>query len=87
MVTCSSSVFLLGDSHAQVCFAGCFVTLFTDSIAQASSYQKTDRTIVDPIRDTGGRLLYYSGNNVEPSANLTVTDSMDLHYSHTYGNP
>lgn len=38
-----------------------FVTLFTGSIAQASSYQKTDRTIVNPIRDTWGDTHYTVG--------------------------
>ena len=64
-----------------------FVTLLTSSVAQAASYEMTSGTIVDPILDTGGSLLYYSGNNLEPGANLTYVDSMDLHYSHTYGNP
>ena len=63
------------------------VTCITSAVTEAASYQETDGTIVDPILDTGGSLLYYSGNNLEPGADLTGADSMDLHYSHTYGNP
>jgi uncharacterized protein YjbI with pentapeptide repeats len=41
--------------------------------SDASSYQKTDGTIVDPLHATqGGNLVYsdYSGPNLEPDANL-----------------
>ena len=47
------------------------VTFLTSSMAQAASYQKTDGTIVDPIIDTGGNPHSYSGNNLEPGANLS----------------
>ena len=46
-------------------------TLLTSSIAQAASYKKTDGTVVDPIMDTGGSPHSYSGNNLEPYANLS----------------
>ena len=46
------------------------VTLLTSSIAQAASYQMTSGTIVDPILDTSGSIHDYSGNNLEPGANL-----------------
>ena len=36
----------------------------------AASYQKTDGTIVDPIRDVHGNVILYSGNNLESGANL-----------------
>ncbi len=48
-----------------------FVTLLTSSIAQAASYKKTDGTVVDPIMNTFGNPHGYSGNNLEPNANLT----------------
>ena len=75
-----------------LCSVVFLVTCNTSSFARAASCQETAGTIVDPILDTGGSLLYYSGNNLEPSANLTYADlagadSMDLYYSHTYGNP
>ena len=70
-----------------LCSVVFLVTCSTSSFARAASYQETNGTIVDPILDTGGSLLYYSGNNLEPGADLTGADSMDLHYSHTYGNP
>ena len=75
-----------------LCSVVFLVTCNTSSFARAASCQETAGTIVDPILDTGGSLLYYSGNNLEPSANLTYAnltgaDSMDLYYSHTYANP
>jgi len=51
-----------------------FVTLLSGSMAQAASYEKTDGTIVDPIMDTGGSPHSYSGNNLEPNANLTYAN-------------
>ena len=47
-----------------------FVTLLGGSIVQAASYEKRDGTIVGPILDINGSPHSYSGNNVEPSANL-----------------
>ena len=46
------------------------VTLLTSSISQVASYQQTDGTIVDPILDIYGSTHAYSGNNLEPGANL-----------------
>ena len=49
--------------------------LFTGSIADASSYQKTDGTIVDPIRSVNGPPHRdYSGIDLEPNANLYGAD-------------
>ena len=59
----------------------------------AASYQKTNGTIVNPILDNYGNVLAYSGNNLEPSAQLTFTNlshanltdadlsSANLHYA------
>ena len=47
-----------------------FVTLLGGSIVQAASYEKTDGTIVGPILDNNGSPHSYSGNNLEPGANL-----------------
>ena len=48
------------------------VMWITSSVALAASYQMTDGTIVDPILETSGRLHEeYSGNNLEPGADLT----------------
>ena len=44
------------------------VTLFSGSVAQAASYQKTDGTIVDPIMDTSKSTHPYAGLNLAPSA-------------------
>ena len=46
------------------------VTCITSALTEAASYQKTDGTIVDPIRNTHGSSHIYSGNNLEPNANL-----------------
>ena len=46
------------------------VTLLSGSVVQGASYQKTDGTIVDPILDTFGSPLYYSGNTLGPAAKL-----------------
>ena len=47
------------------------VTLLSGSVAQgAATYIKTDGTIVDPIMDIYGSPHSYSGNNLEPSADL-----------------
>ena len=50
------------------------VTLLTSSIAQAASYQMVTGTIVDPIQHLFGYPHTYSGNNLEPSANLSNAD-------------
>ena len=47
-----------------------FVTLLSGSVAQAASYQMTNGTIVDPILDVWEDSHSYSGNNLEPYANL-----------------
>ena len=47
------------------------VTLLSGSVAQAASYQKTKGTIVDPMLNSSGNSHNYSGNNLEPCANLT----------------
>jgi hypothetical protein len=47
------------------------VMLLTSSVAQAASYQKRDGTVVDPILYTWEDTHSYSGNNLEPNANLT----------------
>ena len=46
------------------------VMLLTSSVAQAASYQKRDGTVVDPILYTWEGTHSYSGNNLEPNANL-----------------
>ena len=57
-----------------------FVTLLTSSIVQAASYKKTDGTIVDPLLHIYGSTHDYSGNILEPGANLTSANlsSADL---------
>jgi hypothetical protein len=40
------------------------------SSAFAASYQQIGGTIIDPIRDIFGNSISYSGNNLEPFANL-----------------
>ena len=44
------------------------------SSAFAASYQQIDGTIVDPIQSVFGGNHSYSGNNLEPFANLTNAD-------------
>ena len=44
---------------------------FAASTVGAASYQKRDGTIVDPIQSVNGGDLPYTGNNLEPSANLS----------------
>ena len=46
-----------------------FAALVVTAI-DAASYQQIDGTIVNPILDTGGNVLAYSGNNLEASALL-----------------
>ena len=58
------------------------VTLLSGSVAQAASYKKTDGAIVDPIMDTDGSPHSYSGNNLEPNADLT---DADLSHAYLYG--
>ena len=50
-----------------------FVTLLGGSIVQAASYEKTDGTIV-PILNIYGSPHSYSGDNLEPFANLFGAD-------------
>jgi len=50
------------------------VAAFATSTVDAASYQKTDGTIVDPIRLTHGGPHSYSGVNLESGANLTGAD-------------
>ena len=47
-----------------------FAALAVTSV-DAASYEQINGTIVDPILDTDGNVLSYSGNNLEPHANLT----------------
>ena len=48
------------------------VTLLSGSVAQAASYKKTDGAIVDPIMNWHIASPHsYSGNNLEPYANLS----------------
>ena len=54
-----------------------FVTLLSGSVAQAASYEKTDGAIVDPILDTSGSTHPYSGDNLEPDANLSLWPGAD----------
>jgi len=51
-----------------------FVTLLGGSIVQAASYEKTDGTIVGPILDIFGSPHSYSGNNLEPFADLAYAN-------------
>ena len=50
------------------------------SSAFAASYQQVDGTIVDPIQSVFGGSISYSGNNLEPFANLAGAnlDNADL---------
>ena len=48
--------------------------LLTGSVAEAASYQKKDRTIVDPILDRSGVTHSHSGANLEPGADLTYAN-------------
>ena len=50
------------------------VTLLTSSVAQAASYRKKDRTVVDPILNTSGSTHDYSGNNLEADTNLAYAN-------------
>jgi len=50
------------------------ILLFAATFVDAASYQKTDGTIVDPIQSVEGGDLPYSGNNLEPVANLRHAD-------------
>ena len=47
------------------------ILLFSATAADAAWYQKTDGTIVDPIQTRYGSDLPYSGNNLEPGADLS----------------
>ena len=68
------------------------ILLFAATCADAAWYQKTDGTIVDPIQDIYGADHSYSGNNLEPNANLhyanlagadlTGADLNDTHLRH-----
>jgi len=54
------------------------VTCITSTLTEAASYQKTDGTIVYPIRNTrpnwDTNIHWYTGRNLEPSANLRYAD-------------
>ena len=50
-----------------------FAALVVTSV-DAASYQKINGTIVDPIQSVWGGALPYSGNNVEPYADLYYAD-------------
>ena len=60
-----------------------FVTLLGGSIVQAASYEKKNGIIVDPILDIYGSPHSYSGNNLEPNADLFNADltNADLSYA------
>ena len=64
-----------------------FVTLLGGSIVQAASYEKTDGTIVGPILDNSGSPHSYSGNNLEPFADLpsAFLANADLHDADLFG--
>jgi hypothetical protein len=53
------------------------VTLLRGSVIHAASYTETDGTVVDPILDTSGGTHLYSGNDLEPSANLSNANLTD----------
>ena len=50
------------------------ILLLSATCADAAWYQKTDGTIVDPIQSVEGGDLPYSGNNLEPGADLPYAD-------------
>ena len=50
------------------------ILLFAATFVDAASYQKIDGTIVDPIQSVEGGDLPYSGNNLEPGADLLGAD-------------
>ena len=50
-----------------------FAALAVPSV-DAASYQQKDGTIVDPIQSVSGGDLPYSGNNLEPGAELIFAD-------------
>ena len=59
-----------------LCSVVFLVTCSTSARTEAASYQKTDGTIVDPIRYNSSPVValgnhHYSGNNLEPGAELT----------------
>ena len=53
------------------------ILLFSATAIDAASYKKNDGTIVDPIQLVTGGDLPYSGDNLEPSANLWFADLTD----------
>ena len=69
---------LVSDVVCCLCSVVFLVTCITSSRTEAASYQETDGTIVDPILETSGRLHEeYSGNNLEPGANLADANLTD----------
>ena len=50
------------------------ILLFSATAVDAAWYQKIDGSIVDPIQSNYGWDLPYSGNNLEPNADLTGAD-------------
>ena len=54
------------------------IAAFAASTVGAASYQKTDGTIVDPIMSISqSSPIGYSGNNLEPDADLANADLHD----------
>jgi MYXO-CTERM domain-containing protein len=63
-----------------------FAALAVTSV-DAASYQQIDGTIVNPILDTGGNPLQYSGGNLEPDAILqyAILTGADLSSADLFG--
>ena len=55
-----------------------------DTIVDAAWYQKTDGTIVDPIQSVEGGDLSYSGNNLQPDADLINADLINADLRHAW---
>jgi len=59
-------------------FTAFLLTALPASSVSAASYQKTDGTIVDPIMSISqSSPIGYSGNNLEPDADLANADLHD----------
>ena len=54
-----------------LCSVVFLVTCSTSARTEAASYLATNGFITDPILDTSGSTHPYSGNNLEPNANLS----------------
>ena len=59
-------------------------TLIGSGAAQAASYLDIHGTVHDPIHNVYGGNSAYSGNNLEPGANLYETDLYDPHLTYAY---